>query len=52
MNIDPAAVLAVISNQAERIAELETENAQLRALIHTHQNGGSPSNITDRETGE
>lgn len=33
MNIDPAAVLAVISEQASRIAALEHENAELRAAL-------------------
>lgn len=33
MNIDPAAVLAVISEQAQRIAALEHENAQLREAL-------------------
>jgi hypothetical protein len=33
MGIDPAAVLAVISEQATRIAALEQENAQLRAAL-------------------
>lgn len=33
MNIDPAAVLAVISEQATRIAALEAENGQLRAAL-------------------
>lgn len=33
MNIDPAAVLAVISEQASRIAMLEAENAQLREQV-------------------
>ena len=37
MNIDPAAVLAVISGQAERIAELENENSKLRALLENFQ---------------
>lgn len=33
MDIDPAAVLAVISDQAVRIAALTAENAQLRAAL-------------------
>lgn len=33
MTIDPAAVLAVISEQAQRIAVLEQENAHLRAEV-------------------
>ena len=33
MNIDPAAVLAVISDQAERIAALQAENEQLRRAL-------------------
>jgi len=33
VTIDPAAVLAVISEQAQRIAALEAENAQLRAAL-------------------
>jgi uncharacterized small protein (DUF1192 family) len=33
VSIDPAAVLAVISEQAQRIAALEAENAQLRAAL-------------------
>ena len=33
MNIDPAAVLAVISGQAERIAALQAENEQLRRAL-------------------
>lgn len=33
MNIDPAAILAVISGQAQRIAALEQENAQLREAL-------------------
>lgn len=33
MGIDPAAVLAVISEQANRIAALEAENAQLREAL-------------------
>lgn len=37
MMIDPAAVLAVISEQATQIAALETENAQLRAAAQAQQ---------------
>lgn len=37
MGIDPAAVLAVISEQASRIAALEAENTQLRALVDQAQ---------------
>lgn len=35
MDIDPAAVLAVISEQASRIAALERENAALRAALNS-----------------
>lgn len=38
MNIDPAAILAVISGQAERIAELEDENTRLKVVIKELQN--------------
>lgn len=37
MNIDPAAVLAVISEQATRIAALESELAQYRAAASGQQ---------------
>lgn len=33
MQIDPTAILAVISEQANRIAQLEHENARLGAII-------------------
>ena len=33
MNIDPAAILAVISEQAQRIAALTAEVEQLRAAL-------------------
>lgn len=35
MNIDPAAVLAVISGQAQQIAALIAENEALRAELST-----------------
>lgn len=33
MTIDPAAILALISSLTQQIAQLEQENAQLRAAL-------------------
>lgn len=33
MNLDPAAILAVISTQATKIIELEAQNVELRAML-------------------
>ena len=40
MQIDPIAVLALISEQASRIATLEEENQQLRAAQMTEMQEG------------
>lgn len=33
MNIDPAAILALVSTLTQQVASLEQENAQLRAAL-------------------
>lgn len=50
MNIDPAAILAVISGQAEQIAQLEAENEHLRALIQELQEATTEADSRFRES--
>lgn len=42
MQIDPAAVLAVISDLAQQIAALQAENQQLRAALAEQPNSAPP----------
>lgn len=45
MQVDPAAVLALIAEQQARIMHLSKENQELRQRVEDHQrtNGGEPS---------
>lgn len=43
MQVEPAAVLAVISEQATRIASLERENQGLREALASAQAGPQPT---------
>ena len=42
MSIDPAAVLALLSTLAQRVAQLEAENAALRAELADAAEKSSP----------
>lgn len=46
MHVDPAAILALISNLTQSNAQLAAENEQLRAALAEREGDGRPSKAT------